>query len=293
MKKTLFLGFAALCLSASLMAQEANDNALRINFTGTGNPIETEHSLLGTQITFSDDGRSMNLSTNGATATYSLVDHVSGMTTFSGTPSVSLHANEDPTDGQEGKYYTTFYSGLEAYALPEGVKAYTAEVDGEDIVLTRIEGTLTSSGQVILPQGEAVLLYSNELQDGNFTMEIADPTSATKSTSNQFCGVDVQTTQEDYGTYNFYMLSYGQKGLGFYKMGDSMMLSANKAFIVQSPAALARALRLIFADDVDGIEHISDDSTNSPTGIYSVSGVHLNKLQKGVNIVNGKKIVVK
>lgn len=297
MKKTLFLGFAALCLSASLMAQEANDNALRINFTGTGNPIETEHSLLGTQITFSDDGRSMNLSTNGARATYSLVDRVSGMMTFSGTPSVSLHANEDPTDGQEGKYYTTFYSGLEAYTLPEGVKAYTAKVDGEDIVLTRIEGPLTSSGQVILPQGEAVLLYSDELQDGNFTMEIADPTSATKSTSNQFCSVDVQTTQEDYGTYNFYMLSYGQKGLGFYRMSDTMMLSANKAFIVQSPSAPAKAMRMVFAEEETGISNVNDGSTSSPTGdndgIYSTSGVRLDKLQRGINIVNGKKIVVK
>lgn len=290
MKKTLFLGFAALCLSASLMAQEANDNALRINFTGTGNPIETEHSLVGTQITFSDDGRSMNLSTNGARATYSLVDHVSGMMTFSGTPSVSLHANEDPTDGQEGKYYTTFYSGLEAYTLPEGVKAYTAEVDGEDIVLTRIEGPLTSSGQVILPQGEAVLLYSDELQDGNWTMEIADPSSASPSTSNQFEGVDVATEQE---AANYYMLSYGQKGLGFYRMSDTMMLSANKAFIVQSPSAPAKAMRMVFADDVDGIESISSDSANPPIGIYSVSGVRLNNLQKGINIVNGKKIVVK
>lgn len=291
MKKTLFLGFAALCLSASLMAQEANDNALRINFTGTGNPIETEHSLVGTQITFSDDGRSMNLSTNGATATYSLVDHVSGMMTFSGTPSVSLHANEDPTDGQEGKYYTTFYSGLEAYTLPEGVKAYTAEVDGEDIVLTRIEGPLTSSGQVILPQGEAVLLYSNELQDGNWTMEIADPSSASPSTSNQFEGVDVATEQE---AANYYMLSYGQNQLGFYKMGDSMMLSANKAFIVQSPGAPARALRMIFAEEEEmSIESIGDDSESSPSEIYSLSGVRQTKLQQGINIVNGKKIVVK
>lgn len=291
MKKTLFLGFAALCLSASLMAQEANDNALRINFTGTGNPIETEHSLVGTQITFSDDGRSMNLSTNGATATYSLVDRVSGMMTFSGTPSVPLHANEDPTDGQEGKYYTTFYSGLEAYTLPEGVKAYTAEVDDEDIVLTRIEGPLTSSGQVILPQGEAVLLYSNELQDGNWTMEIADPSVAPKSTSNQFKGVDVATEQE---AANYYMLSYGQYNLGFYKMGDSMMLSANKAFIVQSHSAPARALRMIFAEEEEmSIESIGDDSESSPSEIYSLSGVRQTKLQQGINIVNGKKIVVK
>lgn len=289
MRKSFFAMLALLTCAAGIGAQVPNDNVLHLNFTGADAPIETEHMLLGSRITFSEDGHQMNLTTNGATVTYNL-SNVSSMMTFSGTPSVSLHANEDPTDGQEGKYYTTFYSGLEAYTLPEGVKAYTAEVDGEDIVLTRIEGPSTSSGQIILPQGEAVLLYSDELQDGNWTMEVADPSSASPSTFNQFEGVDVATEQED---TNYYMLSYGQKGLGFYKMSDTMMLSANKAFIVQSPSVPVKAMRMIFADDVDGIESISSDSANSPIGIYSVSGVRLNNLQKGINIVNGKKVLVK
>lgn len=255
MRKSFFAMLALLTCAAGIRAQVPNDNVLHLTFTGAGTPIESEHTLLGSRITFSEDGRQMKLTTNGATVTYNL-SNVSGMSHFNGTPTVSLHANEDPTDGQAGKYYTTFYSGLEAYTLPEGVKAYTAKVDGEDIVLTRIEGPLTSSGQIILPQGEAVLLYSDELQDGNFTMEIADPTSATKSTSNQFCGVDVQTTQEDYGTYNYYMLSYGQNNLAFYKMNSSMMLSANKAFIAQSPSTLAKAMRMVFADEETGIEDL-------------------------------------
>lgn len=263
------------------------DDAFGLEFTGSGNPIETQHYLDGCNITLSEEGDVFNLNVNGATATYP-IDKVSKILLFRGTPTVSLRANEDPDHA--GNFYTTFYSGLEAYTLPEGVKAYTAEVDGEDIVLTRIEGPLTSSGQVILPQGEAVLLYSDELQDGNFTMEIADPSSASPSTSNQFEGVDVATEQE---AANYYMLSYGQYNLGFYKMGESMMLSANKAFIVQSPGAPAKAMRMVFADDVDGIESISSDSANSPIGIYSVSGIRLDKLQKGINIVNGKKVVVK
>lgn len=282
MKKTLFLGFAALCLSASLMAQEANDNALRIYFMGTGCPIEWEHSLVGTQITFSDDGRSMNLSTNGATATYSIVDHVDGMMTFSGTPSVSLHANEDPEE--EGKYYTTFYSGLEAYILPEGVKAYTAEVNENTVLLTPIEGE-------ILPQGEAVLLYTTE--GSEITMEVADGTGVDKSENNKFSGVDVET--EQYCPY--YMLSYGQDGLGFYRMDEGMMLSANKAFLPATAPAMAnvRAFSMVFEDEETGIKNINDDDTlrYDNDNIYSVSGIRLNKFQKGINIVNGKKIIVK
>lgn len=81
--------------------------------------------------------------------------------------------------------------------------------------------------------------------------------------------------------------------LFFYKMNSSTLLAANKAFIVQSTAAPAKAMRMVFADDVDGIERISNDSANSPTGIYTVGGIHLNKLQKGINIVNGKKVIVK
>lgn len=284
MKKTLFLGFAALCLSASLMAQEANDNALRIHFTGTGNPLETEHSLVGTQITFSEDGRSMKLSTNGATATYSLVDHVSGMMTFSGTPSVSLHANQDP-DENTPNFYTTFYSGLEAYALPEGVKAYTAEISENTVLLTPIEGD-------ILPQGEAVLLYTTE--GSEITMVVADGTGVNKSENNKFSGVDVET--EQYYSRN-YMLSYGQDGLGFYRMNEDMMLSANKAFLPAADPAMAniRAFRMVFEDEETGIENINDDDTlrYDNDNIYSVSGIRLNKFQKGINIVNGKKIIVK
>lgn len=269
---------------------ENEPTAVSFTFEGDGMPIETQHYLEDLKMAFSEDGEEMTVRVNGAFVTYNL-NNVGELVHFRGTPRVSLHANEDPTDGQEGNFYTSFYSGLEAYALPEGVKAYTAEVDGEDIVLTRIEGPLTSSGQVILPQGEAVLLYSNTLTNGNWTMTVADPSSASPSNTNQFCGVDVATEQE---AANYYMLSYGQFNLGFYKMNSSMMLSANKAFIAQSPSAPARALRMVFAEDEEmSIESIGDDSESSPSEIYSLSGVRQTKLQQGINIVNGKKIVVK
>lgn len=91
MKKSVITLIAAVVYSVGMMAQ-TDDNALRINFTGTDNPIETEHMLEGLKITYSEDGEEMELHVNGADVTYQ-VDDVSGMTYFRGTPSVSLTAS--------------------------------------------------------------------------------------------------------------------------------------------------------------------------------------------------------
>lgn len=199
-------------------------------------------------------------------------------------PDFTLHANEDPDNA--GNYYTTFFNSHYAYTLPNGVKAYTATIGEENnekvVMLTAIDGD-------ILPKGTAVLLHSNIT--GDMLMTVSNE-NGNEHGENLFSGVDVETAQS--GTN--YMLSYGQNGLGFYKMKENMMLSANKTFLPQSAAmANARALRIVFADDneVNGIENINDGSTSSPTEIYNLSGMRQTKLQKGINIVNGKKIIVK
>lgn len=154
-----------------------------------------------------------------------------------------LKANQDP-DNYEPSFYTTFYDSRNAYILPEGVKAYTAEVDYNDdviIILTRIEGD-------ILSKGEAVLLHSNVSGDMLMTVSAEN---GTKDANNQFLGVDVATSQSDYGPYNYYMLSYGQNRLSFYKMKCEAMITAHKAFIVYSPSAPvnAQSMRMVLVED--------------------------------------------
>ncbi len=152
-----------------------------------------------------------------------------------------LNANEDPDN--EGNFYTTFYDSNCAYTLPHGVQAYTATIEnnaGELVVkLNKIEGN-------ILPKGEAVLLYS----DVSDKMKLTPTNEAADNVDdNMFRGVDEKTTQEDYGTFFFYMLSYGQNKLCFYRMNDEMPLSAHKAFLPMSADAQVRAMRMEFADD--------------------------------------------
>lgn len=265
------------------IANQDEATALQFNFTGEGMPIEDTHDLDGLRITYSEDGEEMTLMVNNAGVTYNL-DNVSSMSHFRGIPSVSLHANQDP-DANTPSFYTTFYSGLEAYTLPEGVKAYTANVSDNTVVLT-----LAADEGEILPQGEAVLLYSTEV--GDFTMTVAEGSGIDRFDSNMFDGVDVATDQA--GSSN-YMLSYGQNGLGFYKMSDSMLLSANKAFLPMPMPNMAKGLRMVFDNTdggVTGVNAINVD-VNADVNIYNIGGIRLNKLQKGINIVGGKKIVVK
>lgn len=240
-------------------------------------PTETEHSLGSSSFRFTNDGLGITFTVNGQSVTYPL-NMLEKMTFFNGTPSVALHANEDPVN--TGNYYTTFYSGLEAYSIPEGVKAYTGKMEGDVVRLTEIEGA-------VLPQGEPVMLYSDATSDITMT---ATEDNGGKSSGNIFSGVDIETEQ-DGATY--YMLSYGQDKLGFYPMNSTMMLAPNKAFIELSSSTQAKALRFIFPEDVaTGISPLP----TSPHGeemIYNISGQRLSRLQHGINIVGGKKILVK
>lgn len=272
---------------AEIEHMQNDPTTLRFTFFGAGMPIETDHYLEDISMTFANGGDDMILHVNDAEVTYPL-DSVGELYHAKVTPMVHLHANEDPDN--EGKYYTTFYSGLEAYTLPEGVKAYTAEVSENTIFLTPIEGEL-------LPQGEAVLLYTTE--GSEITMPVADGTGVGNSENNKFSGVDVETEQ---GYSTNYMLSYGQDGLGFYRLNEGKMLSANKAFLPAADPAMAnvRAFRMVFVEEgmtgggcATGIENAQVSSHGeAASGTYNILGMRLSEPQKGFNIVNGKKIIV-
>lgn len=197
------------------------------------------------------------------------------------TLQMDVTANENPDE--PGTYYTTFFHETERFLMPDYATAYTASIkDKNTLLLTPIEGS-------IIPPGEGVVIKTKaadlKLASTNF--------SPPKNKDNMFRGTN---DSNRYAPPYCYILSYGQNGLGFYKC-DQIRLTAYKAYLVYNPSAGVQALRMEFADDekaeVDGIEAIGDDSAHSTSGIYSLTGVRQNKLLKGINIVNGKKIFVK
>ena len=191
-------------------------------------------------------------------------------------PACTLHANEDPDN--PGNYYTTFYNSHYAYTLPSGATAYTGTISDDNLMLTPIEDG-------IIPKGEAVIIRSNS---SDITLT---PSNSTKDkyVENRLMGVDNDVCAPGH----CYILSFGQYDLGFYTYPEGKTLAANKAFLIYDMPQNAKAFRMIFPDDeADGIDNINDDDKDMHN-IYNLQGVRMSKLQKGINIVNGKKVFIK
>lgn len=122
------------------------------------------------------------------------------------------------------------------------------------------------------------------------------------------------TTEDDYAFIGQYTEGKPASGTTWYalaggnfQLGDegSPNLYAQRWYMTKTsksgePAyAPARAIRLTTwgeeeaADGVTGVTHVITDETEGENAIYSISGVRLNHLQKGLNIVNGRKVFIK
>ena len=47
------------------------------------------------------------------------------------------------------------------------------------------------------------------------------------------------------------------------------------------------------ADVIDGVSSLPAAQDDEQPGIYNLAGQRLEKMQKGINIVNGKKVMIK
>ena len=211
-----------------------------------------------------------------------------------------------------GNYFRSFYDSHVAYELPDGVTAYKGQADGQYLVLTKIE--VTDNNKNILPKDVPVILVAEPSYIDAKTEKGPEPTtgvsikeiSLTTSeyyvaydgiTGNMLIGTDVDISVPD-DSYLYYILSYGTvtKRLGFYKWPEGNTLSAHKAYVQQSPSSPAKALIFRFENEATGIndDAILDfaDDASEPV-IYNLNGIRLSKPQKGINIINGKKIWVK
>ena len=192
---------------------------------------------------------------------------------------------EDPDN--PGDFYSTFYNTNWAYHIPEGLKAYTATIsDDGQLLLSAIKGNT-------IPKGEPVVMkYVNEEAQKTKAHTLYVPhtfKSVKKNKDNILKGAPGTMA----APANTYILSYGQNLLGFYKFTGT--LEANKAYIVYDAIAGAKSLSMKFEDEDEatGISLTDNDNVTKHIGIYNLQGVRLTQPLKGINIINGKKVLVK
>ena len=147
---------------------------------------------------------------------------------------------------------------------------------------------MTEISDRIVESGQGVVLKSTS---GSITMTRTNETPAGNFSGNSLTGTMSSLTNPG----NAYVLNKGTNGVGFYRLAPSGTIGANKAYLTYS-GSLVREF-FLFEDDATGInEELRSFSSmksmkKEESSIYNLAGQRIQKMQKGINIVNGKKVL--
>lgn len=176
--------------------------------------------------------------------------------------------------------YATFVAPFDV-EIPSGVTAYTVD----DVASNgfTLEMTEVTSGPI--EKNTPVVLYSESTVNETFYGKTVDGTP----TEGLLTGV-YERTEVPNGSY---VLQNNGGKVGFYLVDTSVAtpsVNANRAYL--TVPALVK-LNAYFFDDgtATAIQSVFDSAASGE--VYDIAGRKLGKLQKGVNIVNGKKVLVK
>ena len=183
------------------------------------------------------------------------------------------------TVGEAG--YATYVAKYNV-SFPEGVEAYIATSTGYDQIKEEEYVSLTKVTSVA--KGTPVVLK----KEGEFTLTpVADPESAEGNLLKASDG-----TVEGNGTI-YVLAKPAGKEVGFYAVQEGTTVAEGKAYLEIANADV-KSFAFSFADQADGINEVNGQwSTANGQSIYNLAGQRIQKMQKGINIVNGKKVVLK
>ena len=197
---------------------------------------------------------------------------------------VTIDANE-----YNGKYWTTFSHEMDLKINDdENAVAYTATVDGNKLMLHKL-------GKVI-PSGTGVIIVSD---DSSISLSLTSE-KAEYSVPNDLRYVTWATRNDPNFTY--YVLGKKGDNFGFFHY-TGLILPPNKAILEFTANQQARELEIVFEDEAtslseelrvkseEGSARRPEGESQSDDAIYNLSGQKLNKPQKGINIINGRKVL--
>lgn len=179
------------------------------------------------------------------------------------------------------------------YASPQNVKFYTCSAADANGVLTLVETTTGNKKN----QPYIVEYIGTDMPD------VANPKryqiigyQKGAETTNQTVGWLTGVLEEnDHVPSGSYILSKYKGRFAFYQVdGDNVKMATKYRCYLTIPADQPTAVSAFYLNgegETTGINALLN--ANGKTEIYDLSGKRLNHLQKGINIVNGQKVLVK
>ena len=180
------------------------------------------------------------------------------------------------------------YSSPFPVKLPEDVDAYIAKQEGENnVVLQKITGALPANTGVILSSETAK-------KDCIPTVRTTEPLATVNAEDNKLVATTGKAVPADVTAYILGKDKYNNSVAVFKKLSASdRTIAQYKAYLKLDGAQSAQLMNFAFAgSDLTGIQNVTETSAKSKTA-YDLAGRKVGKLQKGIYIVNGKKVIVK
>ena len=171
--------------------------------------------------------------------------------------------------------YATLYNDETAGTLSSNVTVYTGKKNGTHL-------TLTEQGNAI-PAQTAVILKGDE-NYYSFTPAASAPAITDQ---NDLLG----TAEPLASTGKEYALANLSDGVGFYKVADGTSIPAGKAYIIYEGSSEVKGFAFNFDDGTTAIQTVEYGQQTAGSAIYNLAGQRLQKVQKGVNVVGGKKVL--
>jgi hypothetical protein len=163
---------------------------------------------------------------------------------------------------------------------PNGATLYSVDEIGKNVVKLT-EATEVTGG----------IAYIYQADDAKQTFEYKDNV-VSAPTAGTLTGYFVKHA----ATAGTYVLQTQNEEQAFYQVeeGSEPTIGAYRAYLTvpTTDASASAALRISFDNETTGIEAVKA-LTNGKAEIYDLNGRKLNKLRKGINIVDGVKVIVK
>ncbi len=180
---------------------------------------------------------------------------------------------ETVTVGDEN--YAT-YVAKHNVTFPDGVEAYIGIIISNRLSMTQV---------TTVQKGTAVVLKNKGTYDLTPAAEALDDVS--------YNALEAATEEITADGTQYVLAKPENEEAGFYLVNEGTTIPAGKAYLVYS-GSYVNAFTFFFEDDdATGIERNEELRVkNEELGaIYNVAGQRIQKMQKGINIVNGKKVL--
>ena len=175
--------------------------------------------------------------------------------------------------------YATFCLPYHA-TVPDGLTAYTAIDCGEYIKLTAQADKKIAAGEGVVLKGEP----------GTYTFVAAEGSVETTK-DNQLVGVTEYTQLS--ASDNAYMLTRKKDdgSIAFRLLSTNYTLGANKAYLKLTENNARELITAQWEENVTNIKSTYENNKTFNHIIYNIAGQKLSRIQKGINIVNGKLVI--